>query len=70
MAGNCYCFRCKQPLIEIEEDGRALKGCLNCNVWWAMRGDTPPRLSEPDLRALNKKNDNRTRLRSWPPSAA
>ena len=27
------CNQCKQPLIEIDNDGERLKGCLTCNLW-------------------------------------
>ena len=54
MAGtNCYCLRCKQPLIEIDHRGQSLKGCPNCNVWWALRGGSKPRLAQEELRSLN-----------------
>jgi len=51
---NCYCLRCKQPLIEIDHLGQSLKGCVICNVWWALRGGSKPRLTQEDLRALNQ----------------
>jgi len=51
---NCYCFECKQPLTEIERHGQLLKGCLNCNIWWALRGGSSPRLSAAELRSLIK----------------
>jgi len=49
-----YCFECKQPLVEIDNYGRRLKGCLTCNIWWSVRGDVKVRLPEEDLRALHK----------------
>jgi len=52
---NCYCLRCKQPLTEIESHGQLLKGCVNCNIWWAMRGASRPRLSAAELRSLIKR---------------
>ena len=27
------CNQCKQPLIEIDNRGERLKGCLACNLW-------------------------------------
>ena len=48
-----YCFECKQPLTEIDNRGRRLWGCMNCNIWWSLRG-AKVRLSEVDLRALHQ----------------
>ena len=33
MLGTCH--ECKQPLVEIEDRGRHLTGCLTCNIWWS-----------------------------------
>ena len=27
------CNQCKLPLIEIDNRGKRLKGCLTCNLW-------------------------------------
>ena len=36
---NCICFKCKRSLIEIVENrGRVLTGCVNCNIWWKASG--------------------------------
>ena len=48
-----YCFECKQALTEIDNDGTRLWGCMNCNIWWSLRG-AKVRLSEEDLRALHQ----------------
>ena len=34
---NCICFRCKQPLIEMNSYGQLLWGCVNCKLWWLAR---------------------------------
>ena len=51
---NCYCIKCKQPLMEIENHGRLLTGCVNCNVWWAANGAIRQHQSPEQLRALNQ----------------
>ena len=48
-----YCVECKQPLTEIDNRGRRVWGCMNCNIWWSLSGDKV-RLSEEDLRALHQ----------------
>ena len=46
------CRECKQPLVEIDDRGRRLTGCMTCNIWWsADRKKVRP--SEEDLRALH-----------------
>ena len=46
------CTECKQQLLEIDNRGQHLCGCLTCNIWWS--DDTPEvRLSEEDLAALH-----------------
>ena len=32
------CYNCKQELIEIENDGLQLTGCLSCNLWASADG--------------------------------
>ena len=46
------CRECKQPLIEIDNRGKRLTGCMTCNIWWSA-DDKKVRLSEEDLRALH-----------------
>jgi hypothetical protein len=46
------CNHCKQPLIEIDNRGKRLTGCLTCNLWATTDGKRWTRLSEEDLRAL------------------
>ena len=63
MPSNCYCFECKQPLTEIDSHGRLLVGCMNCNIWWAMRGASSSRLSAAELRSIIKgKLEHRKRV--------
>jgi hypothetical protein len=47
------CNQCKQPLIEIDNRGERLKGCLTCNLWSTVDRKLWKRLSEEDLRALH-----------------
>jgi hypothetical protein len=51
---NCYCFRCRRSLIEVNSYGQLLTGCVNCNIWWEARGPVGPHLSQEQLRALNQ----------------
>jgi hypothetical protein len=48
------CHNCGQELIEIDNGGERLIGCLTCNLWTAGRGERWIRLSEEDLRALHQ----------------
>ena len=43
---------CRQPLIEIDNRGQRLSGCLTCNLWAAGKSAEWIRLNEEDLRAL------------------
>ena len=43
---------CRQPLIEIDNRGQRLGGCLTCNLWAAGKSAQWIRLNEEDLRAL------------------
>ncbi|MGH6804557.1 MAG: hypothetical protein ACREC3_14505 [Methyloceanibacter sp.] len=47
------CNHCKQELIEIDNRGVRLTGCLTCNLWSAGEGERWIRLSEEDLHALH-----------------
>ena len=47
------CHNCKQALIEIDNRGERLTGCLTCNLWAAAGSKRWKRLSETDLRALH-----------------
>jgi hypothetical protein len=51
--GTSYCFECKSPLVEIDNRGMRLTGCMTCNTWWSLRGAGPIKLSVEDLAALN-----------------
>jgi hypothetical protein len=48
------CNHCKQALIEIDNRGERLTGCLTCNLWAAADGKRWTRLSEEDLRVLHR----------------
>ena len=50
--GTSYCFECKRPLVEIDNRGQRLRGCMTCNIWWSLRGAGPIKLSVEDLAAL------------------
>ena len=48
------CHNCGQELIEIDNQGERLTGCLTCNLWAPAEGGRWVRLSEEDLRALHQ----------------
>ena len=48
------CHNCGQELVEIDNDGLHLTGCLSCNQWAAAGAKRWVRLSEADLRALHQ----------------
>jgi len=52
MGQSMLCHECKQPLIEIDNRGQQLSGCLTCNIWWTADGGKV-RLSEEDVAALH-----------------
>jgi hypothetical protein len=43
--GSSYCFECKRPLVEIDNRGQRLRGCLTCNIWWSVSGGGTVKLS-------------------------
>ena len=45
------CTECKQPLIEVDNRGEHLRGCLSCNKWRDREGKAVE-LSVEDLAAL------------------
>jgi hypothetical protein len=47
------CLECKRLLIEIDNRGQRLKGCLTCNIWSSVSGERVE-LSVEDLRALQE----------------
>jgi hypothetical protein len=49
-----HCRECGQELIEIDNRGERLLGCLTCNLWAAEGKEHWVRLSEEDLRALQE----------------
>ena len=54
------CHQCGQELIELENRGKRLVGCLTCNLWAAADNNRWIRLGEEDLRALHQ-----LRHRGW-----
>jgi len=55
LCGSCMtetCTECKQQLLEIDNRGQHLCGCLTCNIWWS-DDEEKVRLSEEDLAALH-----------------
>jgi hypothetical protein len=54
--GTPTCHEYKRPLIEIDNYGERLTGCLTCNIWWTA-DNTKKRLSEADLQALHLLRD-------------
>ncbi len=52
--GTSYCFECKHPLVEIDNRGQRLRGCMTCNIWWSPRGGAAVKLSVEDLYALQQ----------------
>ena len=54
------CFECKQPLVEIDNHGQRLTGCVTCNIWWSA-DDKKVRLSEEDLAALHELQRNQNK---------
>ena len=56
------CRECKQAVIEIDNRGQHLTGCMTCNIWWSA-DEEKVRLSEEDLAALHELQRNQTNLR-------
>ena len=52
------CRECRRPLLEIDNRGQRLRGCMTCNIWWSTDG-VKFRLSEEDLRALHSMRGSR-----------
>ena len=48
------CLQCKQEVVEIDNRGERLTGCLSCNLWAPADGDRWVRLSVEDLHALHQ----------------
>jgi hypothetical protein len=51
-AGRCN--QCGQEIIEIDNHGKRLVGCLTCNLWSAEESERWVRLNEEDIRALHQ----------------
>jgi hypothetical protein len=47
------CKECGRELVEIDNRGERLIGCLTCNLWSAEGKERWVRLNEEDLRALH-----------------
>ena len=47
------CKECGQPVVEIDNRGQRLHGCMTCNVWWSVTGGGAVKLSVEDLAALH-----------------
>ena len=47
-----HCNHCNQELIEIDNRGEGLTGCLSCNLWSASDESLWISLSDQDLHAL------------------
>ena len=52
MQGKCK--RCGATLIEIEDRGTQLIGCLDCNDWRSIDGLRRVKLADDDVGALRK----------------
>jgi hypothetical protein len=62
MLGSCD--RCGAPLIEIEDHGDRLTGCLACNLWQGDKSEFIVELEVEDWEALGKlKNSTKWTLR-------
>jgi hypothetical protein len=62
MPGNCE--RCGALLIEIEDHGDRLTGCLACNLWQGDKSEFIVELEVEDWEALGKlKNSTKWTLR-------
>jgi len=58
MQGKCK--RCSDTLIEIEDRGTRLIGCLACNDWRSLDGLRRVKLAEDDVGALRKLRGGQT----------
>ena len=53
-SARSFCFECKRALVEIDNRGRHLRGCMTCNIWWSLAGGGAVKLSVEDLQALQQ----------------
>jgi hypothetical protein len=51
-APNLTCPACGEPLVQIDNYGERLVGCLNCNVWGAPGSERVRKLPPEDVEAL------------------
>jgi uncharacterized Zn finger protein (UPF0148 family) len=49
---SSHCKQCDQPLVEIDNYGERLIGCIECNRWTWRGSKRPIELPEDDLEAL------------------
>ena len=56
------CKQCDQPLVEIDNYGERLMGCIKCNRWTWRGGKQPIELPESDLEALKQAKGVAARL--------
>ena len=47
-SAKSLCFECKRPLVEIDNRGHRLYGCMTCNIWWSLTGSGAIKLSVED----------------------
>jgi hypothetical protein len=52
-SAKSLCFECKRPLVEIDNRGQRLPGCMTCNKWWSLTEREAVKLSVEDLAALH-----------------
>ena len=50
-SAKSLCFECKRPLVEIDNRGQRLHGCMTCNIWWSLTGGAAVKLAVEDLAA-------------------
>ena len=67
-SAKSLCFECKRPLVEIDNRGQHLHGCMTCNICWSLTGGAAVKLSVEDLYAIQqlrrmKKKADRSRTR-------
>ena len=55
------CKQCDRPLIEIDNYGERLLGCIECNRWTWHGSKQPIELPEDDLKALKTASFERKR---------
>jgi hypothetical protein len=46
------CFHCREPMIEVDNYGQRLIGCVGCNRWARFGSEDVIELPEEDIEAL------------------